>query len=264
MLIDIRNLCRKVIFKITGINSINAAINPMNYLEKIVFEIFLMINKKQIFSGKFKSLNFIKSVRGSEFSPKYFGTYENELDPYFNLFSGSILIDIGCDDGYYSIGLLKSNYVKQVYAFEINEQSINNLLKNIELNLLESGKLIFEEKFVSSFESIAKCFNNTDTYLIKCDIEGGEYPLFSAEMIEAISDFNCSLIIETHINSELEEEMIKRFESNSFKVKVIHKVLLKNYSERMNSLKWIIANIFRKYWLNEHRPEFNRWIVVTK
>ena len=130
MLTGVKDFCRKVIFKITGINSINAAINPMNYFEKIVFEIFTVINKKQIFSGKFKDINFIKSVRGSEFSPKYFGTYENELDPYFNLFSGSTLIDIGCDDGYYSIGLLKNNYVKQVYAFEINKQSINNLLKN--------------------------------------------------------------------------------------------------------------------------------------
>ena len=264
MLIDIRNFCRKVIFKITGINSINAAINPMNYFEKIVFEIFTLINKKQIFSGKFKDLNFIKSVRGSEFSPKYFGTYENELDPYFNLFTGAILIDIGCDDGYYSIGLLKNKYVKQVYAFEINEYSIKNLIKNINSNLFKSDKLIFQEMFVSSFESIEKCFDNSNEFLIKCDIEGGEYSLFSDEMIEAISAYKCSLIIETHINSELEEEMIKRFESNSFKVKVIHKVLLKNYSERMNFLKWIIANIFRKYWLNEHRPEFNRWIVVTK
>lgn len=264
MLIGIKDLCRKVIFKITGINSINAAINPMNYFEKIVFEIFTLINKKQIFSGKFKSLNFIKSVRGSEFSPKYFGTYENELDPYFSLFSGSILIDIGCDDGYYSIGLLKNKYVKQVYAFEINQYSINNLLKNIELNLLESCKLIFEEKFVSSFQSIEKCFDNSNAYLIKCDIEGGEYSLFSAEMIEAISVFNCSLIIETHINAQLENELIKRFESNSFEVKIIDKIILKNYQEKFNSLNGVITNFFRKYWLNEHRPEFNRWIVVTK
>ena len=54
MLTGVKDFCRKVIFKITGINSINAAFNPMNYFEKIVFEIFTVINKKQIFSGKFK------------------------------------------------------------------------------------------------------------------------------------------------------------------------------------------------------------------
>ena len=79
-----KNIIRIFLFKLTGINSIRLALNPIVYLEKICFIFFIYFNKKKILSGKFKNLQFSRNVRGSEFKPKYFGTYEDELNKYFD------------------------------------------------------------------------------------------------------------------------------------------------------------------------------------
>ena len=259
----IKNIIRNFVYKITGINSINAALNPLFYIEKIIFFIFTLINKRNILSGKFKSLKFYNNVRGSEFKPKYFGTYENELDPFFVKFKGSILIDIGCDDGYYSIGLLKFNFVNKVFAFEVNKNSIQYFNKNVKQNLLVNEDLILTDKMVKSFDSIDFCFSDNNNYLIKCDIEGGEYELFTNEMLKSLNKFKCSFIIETHIDINMESALIERFTEHKYNVQIVEKNTSKNYCEKYIFLNKLCTNLFKKYWLNEHRPQFNRWIIVT-
>jgi hypothetical protein len=259
----IQNVIRKLIFNITGINSISATINPLFYIEKIIFILFVFFNKRNILSGKFKTMLFYNNVRGSEFKPKYFGTYEDELDPFFIKFKGSFLVDIGCDDGYYSIGLLKFNFVDKVYAFELNPNSINFFNKNIKQNLLDKDKIILTEKMVTTFDSIGFCFNENNSYIIKCDIEGGEYELFSDDMLNSLKKYNCNFIIETHLNEKMESDLIEKFNYHNYKVEIVNKKLNKSYCEEYNYLNRIITNLFKKNWLNEHRPQFNRWIVVT-
>jgi precorrin-6B methylase 2 len=259
----IRNVIRKIVFNITGINSISAAINPIFYIEKLFFIFFVLLNKKNILSGKFKTMKFYNNVRGSEFKPKYFGSYEDELDPFFTKFKGSFLIDIGCDDGYYSIGLLKFNFVDKVYAFEFNPNSINYFNENVKHNLILKDKIILTEKMVTSFDSIKFCFHENHSYTIKCDIEGGEYEIFNDEMLNSLKKFNCNFIIETHLNDKLESDLIKKFNDHNYKVEIVNKNLHKSYCEEYNYLNSLMTNLFKKNWLNEHRPQFNRWIVVT-
>jgi precorrin-6B methylase 2 len=259
-----RNKIRSILYFLTGINSIKFALNPITYIENFSFKIFILFNSKNIFSGKFKNLKFYNNVRGSEFKPKYFGTYEDELNEYFQDFVGSKLIDIGCDDGYYSIGLLKNNFVSKVYAFEFNNTSITNCKKNIVLNNLNKNNIILVEKVVQNFNSISTYLNRDDKFLIKSDIEGGEYDLFSDDMIKNLYYYNCNLIIETHINEKLEQDLIKRFEDNKFFVKIVNRNNNKNYLQKYSNVNFILTMLFRKHWLNEHRPKFNRWIVVTK
>jgi ribosomal protein L11 methylase PrmA len=208
-------------------------------------------------------LNFENNNRGSEFRPKYFGTYEDELDSFFLKFKGSTLIDIGSDDGYYSIGLLKNLYVNNVFAFEINDTSISNFKKNLKLNSIGVQEIKLAERFVNDFESIKDCFNTSDKFLIKCDIEGGEYQLFNDEMIKSISKYNTSLIIETHLNEELESALISRFLENKFKVEIKEKLISKRWRGDIGVINNFLLRLFGKYWLNEHRPLFNRWIVVS-
>lgn len=259
----IQNIIRKIIFNITGINSITAAINPFFYIEKIIFILFVLFNKRNILSGKFKTMKFYNNVRGSEFKPKYFGTYEDELDPFFRKFKGSYLVDIGCDDGYYSIGLLKFNFVNKVYAFELNPNSIIYFNKNIKENLLPRDKILLTEKMVTTFDSIGFCFNENNRYIIKCDIEGGEYELFSNEMINSLKKYNCNFIIETHLTEKMESDLIKKFSDHNYHVEIVNKNFNKTYCEEYNYLNKLVTNLFKKNWLNEHRPQFNRWIIVT-
>jgi precorrin-6B methylase 2 len=259
-----KNIIRIFLYKLTGINSIRLALNPMVYLQEFFFKLFIFRNKNRILSGKFKNIQFFKNVRGSEFKPKYFGTYEDELNIYFDLFSGSTLIDIGCDDGYYSIGLFMNNFVSKVYAFEYNRLSINNFKRNLVLNNLTTSNILLVENFVSDFSSLSYYLNNKENFLIKCDIQGSEYSLFSENMIENLSSFNCSFIIETHLKEEDELKLIMLFEKYSFFVKIVNRKINKQYLEKFNFLNTIFTKIFRKYWLNEHRPDFNRWIIVSK
>jgi hypothetical protein len=116
---------------------------------------------------------------------------------------------------------------------------------------------------VTTFDSIGFCFNENNSYIIKCDIEGGEYELFSDDMLNSLKKYNCNFIIETHLNEKMESDLIEKFNYHNYKVEIVNKKLNKSYCEEYNYLNRIITNLFKKNWLNEHRPQFNRWIVVT-
>ncbi len=266
---------KEIIYKISGVESIYESINPIYYISKFFFKFFVKINGKKILDGPFKGLQFKHSVRGSEYIPKYLGTYENELYKFINSFclanDKKLIIDIGSDDGYYSIGIAKLINKGTVLSFELNSESCIQLEKNVNLNsdlINNNVKIEIINKKLNNYDDLDLYIRNNkfDSILLKMDIEGGEYQLLTNDFVKSISFHPITLIIETHFDPNAELKLIKRLKSFGFEVNVIDKVLEKILSKtfNLNFISKAILSLFWFRWTNEHRPKHNRWIVANK
>jgi len=266
---------RKFIYRLSGIESVSVSLNPFYYLSKFFFKIFSILNGKAILNGPFKGLILADVRRGSEYIPKYLGTYESELYSYIEECRLSqkptMIIDIGADDGYYSIGFATILDNGVVFSYELNPESCFHLQKNIEINhslLKNSIQLKIFNKKIDEFIDIENVLEMHKDYaiLIKSDIEGGEYELFKEEFIESLSLYPVTILIETHLSKDLEKALIEKFILYGFQCEIIDKVNTKkrlNYYQ-LNFFSKILLSIFWNKWTNEHRPKFNRWIKLKK
>lgn len=266
---------RKFIYRLSGIESVSESLNPFYYLSSIFFRFFSILNGKAILNGPFKGLILADVTRGSEYIPKYLGTYESEIYPYIEEYKSSnkptMIIDIGADDGYYSIGFATIIDNGVVFSYELNTESCFHLQKNIEINqslLKNSIQIKVFNKKIDEFIDIKDVLEMHKDYaiLIKSDIEGGEYELFKDEFIESLSSYPVSILIETHLSLDLEKALIEKFILYGFQCEIIDKLNQKNRLNynHLNLFSKILLSVFWNKWTNEHRPKFNRWIKLKK
>lgn len=173
---------------------------------------------------------------------KILGLYEKEIQDLINQIQEKnnfpAFIDIGGADGFFAVGSVKNNLFKNCEVFEISKrgrQSIEeSAIKNNVADLI-SIKSEANEKTLSSIENI----NNS---VILCDIEGGEYDLFSENLIKNMHPSN--VIIEIHKNPDIS---LKEFEDKFKNLFSINKITqgprslkgfgeLKNFNDNNRSL----------------------------
>ena len=173
---------------------------------------------------------------------KILGLYEKEIQNLINQIQEKnnfpTFIDIGGADGFFAVGSVKNNLFKNCEVFEISKrgrQSIEeSAIKNNVADLI-SIKSEANEKTLSSIENI----NNS---VILCDIEGGEYDLFSENLIKNMHPSN--VIIEIHKNPDIS---LKEFEDKFKNLFSINKITqgprslkgfgeLKNFNDNNRSL----------------------------
>ena len=173
---------------------------------------------------------------------KILGLYEKEIQDLINQIQEKnnfpTFIDIGGADGFFAVGSVKNNLFKNCEVFEISKrgrQSIEEIaIKNNVADLI-SIKSEANEKTLSSIENI----NNS---VILCDIEGGEYDLFSENLIKNMHPSN--VIIEIHKNPDIS---LNEFEDKFKNLFSINKITqgprslkgfgeLKNFNDNNRSL----------------------------
>jgi hypothetical protein len=176
----------------------------------------------------------------------YWGLYEREILPVIRRLMPPCksLIDIGANDGYYTMAFLKSS-AQRVVACEPGP-AVKQLLHNAEANgyhpdarFLVERRLIGAEVQMLTVADLVK--NLPRPILLKVDIDGGEVNLLeSAENCEFLRELYW--VIETH-SKELEEQCV-------------HWLRLHHYESH------IIRNGFWRCILPEQRPlEHNRWLL---
>lgn len=156
-----------------------------------------------VIKGYFKGLKYPGFTSfGSSLFPKLSGNYESELFSTFEDLQRneySKIIDIGCAEGYYAVGLAIKFKNSIVYAFDI-DNTAQELAKNMsKLNAVDDRVII---KGQCTSEWLGK-ENFSKRSLIISDCEGFEKDLFVLENITNL--YNCDLIIELHpmFNSDI-------------------------------------------------------------
>lgn len=186
-------------------------------INKFLNEFFYKKNEPLVvLGGPFKGLKYKNSESyGSALTPKFLGTYENELVELVEIINKTdyqVLIDVGCAEGYYAVGFAKFGKFKKVYAYDIAEEarllcSIMSKENNVE-DKIEVKGLFNKDEFVKLKEK----YKNSK-FLLILDVEGSEVSILND--LHDVLDKNVDILIEVHdfIDTSITKKIEKMFEN---------------------------------------------------
>ena len=198
---------------------------------------------------------------GSSLFPKLLGSYEKELNPVIEAIckeSYSTIVNIGCGEGYYSVGLAMRIPKAIVYAFDTNKEAISLCKQMAELNGVEDR--VITGLFCNAKTLMSIPFSGRS--LIFSDCEGYEKELFSEEIINALSmhdflieihdfiDISISSIIQQHFNRTHKIEIIQSVDDIK-KAQTYHYPEIESYNR-----------VTRRILLGEYRPAIMEWFFL--
>src|SRR4051812_27066698 len=80
----------------------------------------------RILGGPFAGMDYVDHATEGALMPRLLGTYESELHPHLATFAAEGLddiVDVGCAEGYYAVGLARMMPAVTVHAFDIDEKA---------------------------------------------------------------------------------------------------------------------------------------------
>ena len=200
--------------------------------------------------------------RGSALFPKLLGSYEKEIEPLIQRICSNHyteIVDIGCAEGYYAVGLAMRINNAKVFAFDTNTTAIRLCSKMAELNGVA-------EKFTIGGFCDAETLINlplTERALVISDCEGYEKKLFNKNNVPFLSCHD--LLIEVHdcIDIEISSYLRELFESTHYievysSIDDIKKAQQYSYRE-LEGLSLKTKNQL----LSERRPAIMEWFYMT-
>ena len=252
--------------KLTGIKSFKRALNPVTYVDHAAFAVVRQRSNHRVLSGVFRGIYLEYSSGGSEYRPKFVGTYESELNEALRAVPGGkqdIIVDLGADDGYYSIGLARLKPGARVVAVECESMRVARLQRNIKRNRAGRRVQVCNLR-VEQGNALQQLLEQAgQAVLIKCDIEGAEYKVLDEATLCALARSETYLLVETHGSENLEAHLLRDMRSAGYSVEIINRHDRKHIprleSDRVSSL---LCRIFARRWTDENRPAFNRWVFA--
>ena len=211
-------------------------------------------------NGPFRGMIYpSREAAGSEFYPKILGSYEQELHEtlaYITRQPYSAVVDVGCAEGYYAVGLGLILKNARIYAFDTNSDARSMCAKMAEINGVEvtTGGHCDKEILLD--------LNLGSKALIFSDCEGYENRLFDRDIAQKHS--NHDFLIETHDFLEIAttRDILSAFQ-DTHECSVIESVddIMKAYTYEFDELKdFDLGERLRI--LSERRPTIMRWIFA--
>jgi predicted O-methyltransferase YrrM len=145
-------------------------------------------------SGPFQGMQFLRRSAEGCHAPKLLGCYEREIHavieqivriPY------AAVLNVGCAEGYYAVGLARLMPQTKVYAHDTDERARSSCRELAEQNGVAERVCVGG---TVGHEAIA-AFAGQKTLLI-CDIEGAERELLEPAVCPALRDMD--LLVESH------------------------------------------------------------------
>jgi SAM-dependent methyltransferase len=212
----------------------------------------------EIKAGPFKGMRYITEANCSRLMPKIIGCYESAMTSWILDIPSrqyDVILDVGCAEGYYAVGFAYQNYAKRIYAFDIEEEALDNARRLAALNHVEN-KICFES-LCDEAKISTLCANKTA--LIFCDIEGSEDALLDPDKIPMLR--NIDMIIESHdfIVPGMINKLFERFQGTHH-IEIVGDAGVN--PDKFPVLKSFNKRIRRKF-VNEGRSPGMMWIRLT-
>jgi hypothetical protein len=214
--------------------------------------------EKQVKTGSFAGMQYVRRGVGSTVLPKLIGTYENELAEVFEKISCrnyDCFIDIGAAEGFYAVGIKKYilTGIHKAVAFEASKKGRELISKIAQLNNVE-GIII---KGFCDANALRAELSNEHTFIL-ADIEGGEYTLLDPDVLNFN---NCDLLVEMHrdTGADKEEAFIKKFSCT-------HNItpIAQQDKELPGNIQWHpLIKRYGKYAVNEFRGS-TYWLFLQR
>jgi len=165
--------------------------------------------------GPFRGMKYTSDSMGSALMPKLVGSYEAEvqadLENYCRQAGAVNIVDIGCDEGYYAVGMARKLPSARVYAFDISTQAQQMCRQMAIMNGVEDKVIIGGECTPQVLNDLLRPGD-----LLICDCEGCEFSIVNPDLAPALK--NVHMIVELHDSDYLElnitPTLIKRFEAS--------------------------------------------------
>jgi len=147
-----------------------------------------------VWSGPFKGMAYVGAATEGALIPRLLGTYESELHPHIAavLAEGvDCVIDVGCAEGYYAVGLARLAPQATVYAHDIDEAAREACTELAARNGVSERVIVGGEFKPTDFEGFdgKRC-------LVLVDTEGAEVEILQPALSPALG--RMTLIVETH------------------------------------------------------------------
>lgn len=217
-----------------------------------------------VLNGPFKGMVYPDAASvGSTFFPKVLGSYESELHPVINTILNKYytdIVDIGCAEGYYAIGLGRHFPEANVYAYDINEFALKQCKKMMDANKLDKKRFVFGDECT---QEKLKLLPLSEKALIVSDCEGYELELFSESTVESLKQHD--FLIETHdcINIEISTKLYSIL-NKTHDIKIIKSsddILKAKYYDYPELLTYSLKE--KLYLLSEERGAIMEWFYAT-
>lgn len=220
----------------------------------------MLFSEITVLSGHFRGMRYpdVESV-GSAIYPKLLGTYENELSSVISRILRKpycAIVDVGCAEGFYAVGLGMHHRSASVYAYDTDERAISLCREMADLN----GVKVHLGGFCD--QSTLLELDLGERALIFADCEGYENELFDSDLINRLKRHD--FLIETHdfIRRGTTEKLMNLFQ-NTHSCELIHSI--SDYQKVLDyDLSLLASYRFaeRKSLLAEYRPEIMSWIFA--
>lgn len=148
----------------------------------------------KIFSGPFRGLVYLDEPVVGAISPKWLGSYENELAPIVEKIISTdyaTIIDVGSAEGYYAVGLAWRMPRTRIIAYDIDRASRRQTRTLARINGVGERVQVYSRCGSGDItrHAAGQC-------LIICDIEGCERGLLDPEKCDALRRID--ILVETH------------------------------------------------------------------
>ena len=160
----------------------------------------------RVLGGPFVGMAYFNEVVWGAITPKWLGSYEEELSEVIvqEIFGGDykVIFDVGAAEGYYAVGLARACPSATVYSFDIDPHARKLQHKLSTINNVRNLRI---GKRCTHYEMSRFI---TDKCLIISDIEGFEYELLDPEKANCLTC--CDLLVEVHGYNGLTAEQVQQ------------------------------------------------------
>lgn len=226
---------------------------------KYGFHGLVLVHQRTVKYGLFKGMRYAQLESfGSALMPKLLGSYEAVLHPKIYDFLQTQyvrIINIGCGEGYYAVGLALLFKNIPVEAYDIHIRATELTKENAKINCVID--LVTVKNISFTFADQNK-LSEQRTFII-CDIEGGEFDLFNADNVKNFE--KSDLIIELHdfIDARIKPHIIQVF-SPTHHIEIIQENTLADLNQYPFLKKTTLEKAIRI--TNEHRPCRMEWAII--
>lgn len=216
-----------------------------------------------VLSGPFKGMHYptLQSV-GSTLPPKILGCYEQELHETLETICQNQyteIVDVGCAEGYYAVGLAMRLPKAHIYAFDTNQKAITLCREMAALNGV--GDRVETGAFCDA--NTLRNLKLSKRALIISDCEGYERELFDDSVVRTLRNHDVLVEVHDFIDIEISTTLKQRFkETHSIQSIFSIDDIVKAHTCDDEQLKeFSLKDRFKL--LAEHRPGTMEWLYMT-
>lgn len=181
--------------KISNQQALNTALRQLaKWRSTLIVSTFARHHGLRVLNGPFAGMEYLADVAEGALAARLLGSYESELHACIEAHARDGLdcvIDVGCAEGYYAVGLARLMPRTQIYAYDISEHARTLCASLAERNGVSDRVTIGGEFRPADFEGFRgrRC-------LVMVDAEGAEDDLLDPAVSPALGGMH--LIVETH------------------------------------------------------------------